>query len=297
MPTLRNPTNRLDALHWPHLALLAAWLPWAALGAGAGWPTSVRLGGWLVLNLAVLAIAERVRPYRTDWRPSRADLCRDGTVLSLNLVADAGASILLALAAVALTPATLGWSMPLQVLSGIALAELGSYAIHRWSHSNPALWRVHLLHHRPERLNVANGLTAHPVNALYDRLARALPLVLLGYAPEAITLVALFDLTQSLATHANVRGTLGGLIRIVGSAELHRLHHSTDAAQSGNFGTAVPLWDQVFGTYRHPGEVAAVGPYEAARYPDQHALVALLRWPFESESKRRFRHDKSPIAS
>ena len=70
------------------------------------------------------------------------------------------------------------------------------------------------------------------------------------------------------------------LDRLIGSARLHRLHHSTQEADAGNFGTALPLWDQVFGTYRRGAAPVAVGVFDPGRYPGELQLRALLLWPF-----------------
>lgn len=268
--------------HWPHLALLALWPVWTGLVISREVPASAALLAWLVSNVAVLAFGERWRPHRRDWAPSRAHLKRDGTVWGLNLLADSAAGAAVAVAAMALTRSAIDAPLWLQIALGIFVAEFGSYWLHRWSHAGNWLWRVHLLHHRPGRMNTANALTAHPLNAIYDHLARALPLVALGLQPDALLAVALFGLTQSLVTHANVAGHIGWLDTVVGSAGLHRLHHSTNPADAGNFGTTVPLWDQLFGTYRRGAAPARVGVFEAANYPGELELGRLLAWPFRS---------------
>ena len=138
-----------------------------------------------------------------------------------------------------------------------------------------------MVHHLPTAVNATNSFNAHPINALYNKIARVAPLVLLGVSADAIFIVALFGLTQGMVVHANVRGRLGFLNWILGSAELHRLHHSLDRDQARNFGTTVPLWDQVFGTYRAPETVQQVGVADARAYPDPSDLRALLRFPLE----------------
>ena len=131
----------------------------------------------------------------------------------------------------------------------------------------------------PDRLNLANAVTAHPFNAAYDKAARTLPLLALGLQPDAVLAVALFGLTQALVAHANVAGTIGGLDYVVGSARLHRLHHSTREAEAGNFGTTLPFWDQVFGTFRRGAAPTRVGVFDPAAYPGEFALMRLLAWP------------------
>ena len=272
-------TPRTDrSWHWPHLFLLTL-LPMY------GWLTrdnaaAPAMLGWLALNVLVLAGAERLRRFRGDWQPAGADIRRDAGAWSLNAVADTLAAAAVAMLALRLSSSALDWPPVVQIVAGVWLAEFGSYWLHRLSHGDTWLWRVHLLHHRPSKLNLANSLTAHPLNAFYDKFARAVPLVVLGFDASAIVAISLFQLTQSLVTHANVRGRIGWLNHLIGSAELHRLHHSDDPADAGNFGTAVPLWDQLFGTFRYRPAPAQVGVYTPAAYPGEHQLKALLAWPW-----------------
>lgn len=274
----------LGQWHWVHLGLLAAipayWLVQRALGL----PAVAGLMGWLVLNIAVLWLAEKSRPHRNDWHPRVPELKRDAGMLSLNVVADGLADVILLGVAVTVAGAIGTRDAPLaaQVVAGIAIAELGSYWLHRLSHEGGWLWRVHVVHHLPQSVNTANSFNAHPINALYNKVARVAPLVLLGFSADAIFFVALFGLTQGMAVHANVRGRMGWLNWVVGSAELHRMHHSHDLAQARNFGTTVPIWDQLFGTFRAPQPVRRVGVLDAGSYPDSTDLAALLRWPFGS---------------
>lgn len=266
--------------HWPHLLLLALLYP--AFWLGAAQPLWL-LPGWLLLNVAVLALAEWRRPQRLDWRPTGADLGRDGRVLALNVVTEHLLTAALSALAVALAPPASALPIAVQLLLGAALAELGSYALHRASHRGGWLWRVHVLHHRPQRLHLANALTAHPLNAVYDQIARQLPLLLIGLSAPVLLALSLFHLTQSLVAHANVRGRFGALNWLLGSAELHRLHHSTEAGEAGNFGTDLPWWDLLFGTYRRAPCPREVGVFEPARYPGEHELAALLVLPFSAD--------------
>lgn len=274
----------LHSIHWPHLLLLAGIPAWWVVSSG--WPPEWRLSGWLVVAFALLALAERLRPFRRDWQTDGRALRRDGTVFALNALLDAALTAGLAWLALSLVDGRSSLPFWSQLLLGVGLGELFSYALHRASHAEGWLWRVHLLHHRPERLNVANALTAHPINAAYDKLARLAPLLLLGWSDAAILAITLFTLTQNLVVHANVAGTIGPLNLVLGSAELHRLHHSTRERDAGNFGTTVPWWDLLFGTFRWRRTPPQVGVFEPARYPDEFELVRLLCWPWGRYARR-----------
>jgi sterol desaturase/sphingolipid hydroxylase (fatty acid hydroxylase superfamily) len=282
MNTFASATLPVQPWHWPHLGLLAA-LPGAAVAAFVWhWPPTLALFGWLQLNVIVLALAERWRPFRTDWNPAGRHLRRDGSVWTLNLLVDGVVTAGINAMAIAWLPGSNDWPLLLQILVGLLAGEFGSYWLHRWSQRDGWFWRVHLLHHRPDRLNLANAVTAHPINAAYDKAARLLPLLWLGLSPEAMLSISLFTLTQVLVTHANVAGRIGLLNWFIGSAELHRLHHSTREQEAGNFGTALPLWDQVFGTYRAGAPPHAVGVFDPRAYPGEFELRRLLAWPFTS---------------
>ena len=111
---------------------------------------------------------------------------------------------------------------------------------------------MHSVHHAPVRVNASNNLTTHPINVLRNPFARTVPWLLFGFDAQVIAWAALFIQVQCFAVHANVAGTIGWLNRWIGSAELHRWHHSVVLGEALNFGTALPLWDRVFGSYKAP---------------------------------------------
>ncbi|MBT9493934.1 MAG: sterol desaturase family protein [Paucibacter sp.] len=251
----------IRSLNWPHLLLLLALWPYAALTAEAGWSPDLVLGGGTLGALLWLMLWERLLPLRQQWQARPAELKRDGAFLGINAVADAAAGFVLtglALYGANLQPeAGLAAGLPplLALPLAIALGELGPFALHRLAHRRPWAWRIHELHHRPTKLNAANSVLAHPLNVIWNKLARVLPWLLLGFDQTTMLWAALFMQVQGIAVHANIRGSLGPLDRLIGSAELHRWHHSVIEAEAHNYGTAIPLWDQLFGSYvRRPGE-------------------------------------------
>ena len=69
--------------------------------------------------------------------------------------------------------------------------------------------------------------------------------------------------------------------------EAHRWHHSSDAAEAdANFGSALLLWDHVFGTYRAAAvdqAPAAIGLFaDAGRYPSQQTYGRQLASMFSA---------------
>lgn len=258
--------------NWPHLLLLLALPGYAWLTQTLAWPPQVTLAFGTLGGLAWLIACERWRPWRLAWQPSRHEIGRDLASLAVNAAVDAGATALLALLALrwAAEPGLMtGVPLVLQLPLAIALGELGPYCLHRLAHRRPLLWRFHALHHWPQALNASNSVLVHPLNMLWNKVTRLLPWLVLGFSAEAMLWAALFIQVQSMAVHANLPGRIGPLNWVLGSAEQHRWHHSVKAAEAHNYGTAIPLWDQLFRSwvYRPLQAPARVGWLESAERP------------------------------
>lgn len=278
--------------NWAHLALLVTVLAGLWLAHTQQWSlaltgllASVWIIGWLVL-------AEWRCPHRHDWAPSPTDLKRDGFYFLLAAVTDGLTKWLIRGVAVLLGTQwgsdwgggelLREWPLWMTVALALWIGEFGPYWVHRWAHAGGWLWRVHALHHAPSAVNTTNNVTAHPINVLWVELLRVLPLLLLGFSAEAIVYAGILAQAQSFATHANTPGHMGWLNLLIGTAELHRRHHSTREEEAMNYGTAVPLWDQIFGTYRWRAvpEPQQVGLFSPAAYPRSTDVVAWLTYPF-----------------
>lgn len=280
----------LSRWNWAHTSLLLALPLYAWLAQLRAWPPALTLTLWFVLTLAWLAAAEWRWPHRADWRARPRELRRDAIFLVINVAADHLAGLLVAVLALWLAGAAtprLAAPLWIEVPLAIIVGELGAYALHRYSHRGGWLWRVHLVHHRPEVVNATNNLTNHPISTALFKLVRLLSLVVLGFSADAVLYASLFALAQSFAGHANTPGTMGWLNYVIGTAELHRRHHSVDAREALNFGTSLPLWDQVFGTFRYRAtrEPQRVGLAETAGYPEATDTRGLLLYPLASPAK------------
>lgn len=276
---------------WNHAHVTAlAWLPaYAAATMTSGWKDTAILAVHLIVTLGWFAIFERWRPHRPGWRPTAADLQRDAAFLGMNALADGLAGLALTIVTMELAGDGPAAELPLWASAPLAVlvAEFGAYWLHRVMHRGGWAWRVHMIHHRPAALNVTNNLTTHPLNVVLLKAVKLLPLSLLGFSADAVLVAALFMQLQSFATHANTHGHMGWLNYVIGTAELHRWHHSTQVREALNFSTSVPLWDQVFGTFRHaPGrEPAEVGVETPTACPDANDTWALAAFPFTRYSR------------
>jgi sterol desaturase/sphingolipid hydroxylase (fatty acid hydroxylase superfamily) len=165
----------------------------------------------------------------------------------------------------------------LQAIEMLVLADFIGYWTHRAFHRG-RLWRFHAVHHSSTELDWLSAVRVHPVNDALSRLASAVPLVAVGFAPVALAAVAPILTVWAILLHANLTWDLGPLRRVIASPVFHRWHHTSAAeGRDKNFAGLLPLWDILFGTYcmpRHAPTRFGVDDAVPAH------LAGQLIWPF-----------------
>ncbi|MCG5212815.1 sterol desaturase family protein [Streptosporangium sp. KLBMP 9127] len=237
---------------------------------------------FLIGTVAYLAALERLIPYHRGWHPTRGEWGWYGVYFVLT-IAGAGLAQLPVTAlvgAVALPKPLLPlWAeIPLALLLG----SLASYLVHRLGHTNPWLWRLHGVHHVPEKVNVANNGVNHIFDVVLSQCVVQLALALAGFSMDSVFAVGLFVLTQGYFVHANIDVRIGWLNYVLASPEQHRLHHSTDLSEAGHYGSELSIWDRLFGSFTwHPGRRPdAVGLHDPSSFPATDAVLASLLHPW-----------------
>lgn len=225
----------------------------------------------LLLFGALLVPVEVLWPARSGQRQLRRGLGLDlaYALLSTVVVGTLGASMLagLALGLSALVPAAVSaglTSLPLVVQLAIVvlLAELGGYPVHRASHTVPALWRFHAVHHSTERMDWLSAHRQHPVEVLWLVGVANVPVLALGFDPSAVVGFILFQKLHTASVHANTRLPPGAWEAWFAGPRFHRWHHARDAGAT-NLSSLLPWIDRLLGTYRlPPGEPDALGVAE-----------------------------------
>ncbi|MCR9143208.1 MAG: sterol desaturase family protein [bacterium] len=141
----------------------------------------------------------------------------------------------------------------LQLPAVVLCSDLCIYWAHRWSHTNPWLWRFHRVHHTATRLDWAAAFREHPIDNIYTRLVVNLPAIALGFSFEAIAAFVVFRGFWGNVIHSNTSFGLGPLKYVLGSPRLHHWHHEPRAGMHSNFANLNPLMDVLFGTFYDPG--------------------------------------------
>lgn len=252
---------------------------------GANMELPILLSSLGALGLAMLL--ERYMPHQATWNVPQGDRSTDW--VSFGLLAGAVQPLLKWLSPLAVV-ALYGTTEPassvfpdsapfaLQVLLVTLLAEFGKYWVHRWHHTQPSLWWLHALHHGSERIYSINNFRVHPLEYALKHSLSMLPLMLLG-APADVLLcyIALTQPVQMLQ-HVNLPLRHGWLNYVFSTNELHRWHHSSQPEEgNSNYGSALVVWDQVFGTFHYPRGAtgpASIGLFAASKYPARRSYWA-----------------------
>jgi sterol desaturase/sphingolipid hydroxylase (fatty acid hydroxylase superfamily) len=157
---------------------------------------------------------------------------------------------------------------------GVLVYEFGHYWYHRAAHRFDGLWRAgHQMHHSAESLDAFGAFWLHPLDAaMFSAIQVLVFFPLLGLAPEAGAIAALFLTFNAMFQHADVR-TPRWLGYLVQRPESHLVHHGR-GVHAYNY-SDLPLWDLVFGTLRNPAPEAvpaSAGFYHGA----SRRLLAML---------------------
>lgn len=175
------------------------------------------------------------------------------------------------------------------VVFSVVLLDLAIYTQHWYFHRNPALWRLHMVHHVDLDIDVTTGARFHPVEILASMGVKMALVALLGVPVAGVVCFEILLNGTSLFNHGNVRlaAPIDRTLRLVlVTPDMHRVHHSVVPRETGsNFGFNLPWWDRLFGTYRAQPEAGhldmAIGlPW--FRDPARVGLAPLLALPFRT---------------
>ena len=269
--------------------LLGFHLIWTtSLDARSIWAASS--GGLAVLYLGV----EFAFPYQRRWAMTWGSFLADLKFVVSNGVFLAATSALLALFTITIAgshqgPAT-GWHPAVQLLACLLIFEAVNYTIHRSMHElrgpfGRFLWRSHAAHHLPPRLYLVMHAVFHPINGvIIQALAITLPIWLMGYRPEVVTMFLMINGLHGLISHFNVDIRMGWANYLFVGTELHRYHHSADVNEGKNYGATLSIYDQMFGTFVYrPGVAPAeLGVSPETGLPPYERYFKVMALPFRS---------------
>ena len=141
----------------------------------------------------------------------------------------------------------------LQLAEIILLTDLVQYWFHRAFHQVPFLWGFHAVHHSAGAMDWLAGSRMHFLEIVALRGVTSLPLLTFGFAPSAMQAYVAIVYVYSSLIHANLRGNLPRLGRVLVTPRFHHWHHGLEAeAVDVNFAIHFPWLDRLFGTHHLP---------------------------------------------
>jgi sterol desaturase/sphingolipid hydroxylase (fatty acid hydroxylase superfamily) len=178
------------------------------------------------------------------------------------------------------------WPLWIQVVMGVAIADLPLYWAHRLGHEWGLMWRFHSVHHSVQKLWIINTGRFHFMDSLIKIVVSMALLMALGAPMEVVQWLAAVTAFIGMLTHCNVEMRFGFLSWWFNTPELHRWHHSRKLKESNkNYCENVMIWDHVFGTYfrepaRRPPANIGISHFMPPKF--RHQII----WPFLSEPQK-----------
>ena len=221
--------------------------------------TAIRLGCFVTMFIATGAW-EIMAPRRTLSAPKKM---RWTSNLGLVVLNTGLLRLLFPLAAVgvAASAAAHDWGLlnhfqlpiGITVLLAVIALDLAVWLQHVLFHAVPVLWRLHSVHHADPDFDLTTGSRFHPIEIVLSMLIKFVAIAAIGPPVVAVVIFEVMLNATAMFNHGNVRLPLGldAIARwLVVTPDMHRVHHSIDAAETNsNFGFNLPWWDRLFGTY------------------------------------------------
>jgi sterol desaturase/sphingolipid hydroxylase (fatty acid hydroxylase superfamily) len=235
--------------------------------------------------------AEFLYPYERRWAMTLRSLWSDIKFAVPNSVTLRALGFLFAYLGISASKNLSGpahdWPLLIQLVVCLLVFEGLNYAVHRAMHEMPGrfgawLWRVHAAHHLPPRLYLVMHAVFHPINALIIRgLVIVLPIWAMGYDQQVVAMFSMITALHGIISHFNVDMRMGWANYLFVGPELHRYHHSACPNESKNYGSALSVFDQLFGTFVYrPGlPPRDLGVSPESGLPDYDRTGAVLALP------------------
>ena len=141
----------------------------------------------------------------------------------------------------------------LALIIGVLALDFIIYLQHRMFHFVPVFWRVHMVHHTDQDIDVTTALRFHPLEIILSLLIKFAAVAAIGAPPLSVLIFEIILNGASMFNHGNIRIPLP-FDRIIRTAlvtpDMHRVHHSVVVRETNsNYGFSFSWWDRLFGTY------------------------------------------------
>ncbi len=134
------------------------------------------------------------------------------------------------------------------------------YWFHRCSHRIRYMWAAHVVHHSSETMNFSTAFRQSLMYPIAGMWIFWLPLVIIGFPPNMVVLVVLFNLALQFFVHTQAIKSIGPLEYVFNSPSHHRVHHGRNPKYiDKNYAGVLIIWDKMFGTFEPEIETVVYG--------------------------------------
>ncbi len=175
---------------------------------------------------------------------------------------------------------------PLTGVLLFGLVEFCYYWFHRASHRIRWFWTAHVAHHSSEYMNFGTAMRQSPIYSVVGNWLFYLPVVWLGFAPEAVLFMLALNLVYQYFIHTEWVGVLHPVVEFIfNTPSHHRAHHGRNPRYiDRNYGGILIVFDRLFGTFVEesaddPVDYGITNPPHSFNpvWLSVHELVALVR--------------------
>jgi sterol desaturase/sphingolipid hydroxylase (fatty acid hydroxylase superfamily) len=145
-------------------------------------------------------------------------------------------------------------TIPLNTVAAVAVLFVGQefcyYWFHRASHRVRWFWATHAVHHSPSELTLAASLRLGWTGKITGATVFYVPLVWLGFAPQAVVATYALNLLYQFWLHTTWIPKLGPLEWVLNTPSHHRVHHGCNPEYLDcNYGGVLIVFDRLFGSF------------------------------------------------
>jgi sterol desaturase/sphingolipid hydroxylase (fatty acid hydroxylase superfamily) len=172
------------------------------------------------------------------------------------------------------------------IVSALLLDFFGGWLSHIVEHKAPLFWRMHIIHHADNNVDVTSGLRHHPLESVWRGLFFLMAIIICGAPIYAVMIYQTLLTVFTGITHANIslpKKFDRVMSYVLVSPNMHKVHHHWKQPYTdSNYGGVFSIWDRMFGTFKtlDPAKIR----YGLDRYyPNEkdEDIVALLKKPFQ----------------
>jgi len=172
------------------------------------------------------------------------------------------------------------------IVSALFLDFFGGWLSHFTEHKVPLFWRMHIIHHADNNVDVTSGLRHHPLESIWRGLFFLAAIIICGAPIYAVMIYQTLLTVFTGVTHANISlpPSIDKMMSyFLVSPNMHKVHHHWKQPYTdSNYGAVFSIWDRLLGTFKklEPGKIR----YGLDRYyPNEkdENIIALLKKPFQ----------------